>query len=151
MTGVDIAFKLRYIYYAFAAFTGLRREDDRYTIGYLDRGCIFRTDDGFRVRKYVADALRNNGFFVNALSFSYQGMIGNFRKVDGDYQYHIRIYADGRITGHYEAGTIHPIEHMYGYGFRVLTSKEAEDILAVVTICNIGANSSGEIVFSGSE
>jgi len=127
MTISKILFNLRHIAYSVAALSGLRDEPGLYNIGYLDKAFIIRANDRFRVRDSILRNLRANGFFTNVLAYRYQNEILNMRRIDPkdrDYQIHIRIYIDGRVTGHYETTHDHPIEHMYGYGLRPLTTVE---------------------------
>mgnify|MGYP001042375181 CR=1 FL=1 len=76
--------------------------------------------------------LNANRYFYNDLSVSNRNQLGTWRKlVDPDYQIHIRLYANGRVTGHYEAATHHGTDHLRGVGYRPLNKEEIGDLARI--------------------
>lgn len=66
-----------------------------------------------------AEFLHNRGFEPTTLSWIDPGEKINLRKrVDGERQYHVRVFHDGEIRGHYEfAPESRPLAHVMEWGF----------------------------------
>ncbi len=63
----------------------------------------------------------------NLFSHTFKDQIATVRKLseDGKHQYHLRLYSDGWITGHYEMDYyMYQKEHLDGKDLRKLTRKE---------------------------
>tara|TARA_B100000508_G_scaffold60333_1_gene47280 strand:+ start:321938 stop:322354 length:417 start_codon:yes stop_codon:yes gene_type:complete len=69
----------------------------------------------------VHKLLRKEGFYTNRIAFIDPGQVLSMRRLDEekpDWQYHIRIFEDGEIRGHYEkTPEDHPFEHLNNVGF----------------------------------
>ena len=67
------------------------------------------------------------GYQENLFSHTFKDQIATVRKLseDGKHQYHLRLYSDGWITGHYEMDYyMYQKEHLDGKDLRKLTRKE---------------------------
>lgn len=77
-----------------------------FPVGYLKEGIT---------RKECRQYLRESGFERNVIAWVDHGEMISMRKIDPiqpDYHYHIRIFEDGEIRGHYEKmPERHPIDH----------------------------------------
>ena len=94
-----------------------------YDVGYID---VQRLED-------VIEVLHDFRYFYNDLSTTARGQIYTARYlVDHDYQIHIRIYDDGRLTGHFETRTEHPSDHLIGVGYRPLNPMECKKLRIMV-------------------
>ena len=63
----------------------------------------------------------------NLFSHTFKDQIATVRKLseDGKHQYHLRLYSDGWVTGHYEMDYyMYQKEHLDGKDLRKLTRKE---------------------------
>lgn len=71
--------------------------------------------------KDVYSLLKNEGFYTNRIAFIDPGQVLSMRRLDEekpDWQYHIRIFEDGEICGHYErTPEDHPFKHLNNVGF----------------------------------
>jgi len=60
--------------------------------------------------------LKEQGFFSNRIALILQGQVLSMRKLDPekpDWQYHVRIFCDGEVRGHYEmTPEDHSLTHM---------------------------------------
>ncbi len=57
--------------------------------------------------------LRAQRFEDQLFAWVDDGQIASLRKLDGEFQYHIRIFEDGEVRGHYEYAPEHaPIKHL---------------------------------------
>ncbi|MSR78984.1 MAG: hypothetical protein EXS59_02455 [Candidatus Taylorbacteria bacterium] len=83
----------------------------RYLLGRLATKCNI---DEFQ------EYLRNKGFHPVELAWRDPGEIFSMRKIDkGIYQFHIRIFRDGEILGHYEySPESHILKHFLEIGFK---------------------------------
>src|SRR5262249_32990634 len=66
----------------------------------------------------LVNHLVENGYGVNSLAWEDAGEVASLRLSDGfRYQYHIRIFSDGEVRGHYEfTPEAHPWKHYYEEG-----------------------------------
>ncbi len=107
------------LYHQIMLKLAFRREPEEYTICYIN---VHNLDT-------IEKSLHEKLFFCNDLSYRMVEEICNVRKlIDYNFQVHLRIYQDGRVTGHYELRTEHPSDHLHGIGHRLLTYDEKEDI-----------------------
>lgn len=92
-------------------FLGFMKHDERqrYLLGYLKTG-LSRSD----LRAILIKA----GFEDDYLGWVDPSEILNMRKIiNFVYQYHVRLFPDGEIRGHYEFSTeSHPFKHLYEVG-----------------------------------
>lgn len=109
-------------YRAILKRTGKQIEDAQYLVMYVDPDNL----DAIIAR------LHEHNYFYNDFSFRFKGQLYNARKIIGDYQIHLRIYKSGWLTGHYEAKTEHPSDHLIGIGYRLLTHEEKEEIIRML-------------------
>ncbi len=72
---------------------------------------------GQTIQKFVS-SLVNQGFANHFFAWEDDGQIVNLRYVkDFAYQYHIRLFDDGEVRGHYEyTPECHPIQHLKEVG-----------------------------------
>lgn len=81
---------------------------------------------------YPADfyhAIIPQGYQVNYLSTHYPGQIFTTRRLVGDYQYHLRLYYDGTVTGHYEWNyEFETLKHIHGIDCRPLYQDEIKQL-----------------------
>ncbi len=57
--------------------------------------------------------LQSIGFENQIFAWVDDGQVASLRKREGDFQYHIRIFNDGEVRGHYEyAPEVAPIKHL---------------------------------------
>lgn len=71
------------------------------------------------------------GYQENYFSHTFKDQIATVRKLalDGKHQYHLRLYSDGWVTGHYEMDFfIYQKEHLNGKDLRKLYRREKLDI-----------------------
>jgi len=69
------------------------------------------------------------GYQVNYLSTHYPGQIFTARRLEGDYQYHLRLYCDGTVTGHYEWNyEFEMLKHIRGINCRPLYRDEIRQL-----------------------
>ncbi len=86
--------------------TGVHKERQNYLVGFLgDKVSI----------KEVQDYLTEKGFEKAILSWKDPGERLNLRKIDQDvFQYHLRVFNDGEVRGHYEySSESRPFSHIY--------------------------------------
>lgn len=88
------------------------KERQRFEIGFLK--------DGFNIKE-VEKHLASLGFFKEKMAFKDPDEILGMRKLDEEnktFQYHLRIYRDGEVRGHYEkTPEDFPIDHFKEIGF----------------------------------
>jgi len=79
----------------------------------------------------LADHLRGKGFEKYKIAWIDADEILGMRKLDGfPYQYHVRVFSDGEIRGHYEkTPEAHPIKHFKEETFEPRT----EEFLAILS------------------
>tara|TARA_B100000745_G_C20154618_1_gene395639 strand:+ start:8619 stop:9035 length:417 start_codon:yes stop_codon:yes gene_type:complete len=69
----------------------------------------------------VYKLLKKESFYTNRIAFIDPGQVLSMRRLDEekpDWQYHIRIFEDGEIRGHYEkTPEDHPLGHLNNVGF----------------------------------
>ncbi len=93
----------------------------RFLFPYLERTFRFLRTDARQ--EYLIGVVRQpekleahlhlQGFEVQLFAWVDDGQIASLRKRDGEFQYHIRIFEDGEIRGHYEyAPESAPIKHL---------------------------------------
>ena len=59
----------------------------------------------------------------------YRGQIFSVRRLIGEFQYHLRLYDDGTVTGHYEWNyEFDPVSHSKGMDCRNLHQEEIDSI-----------------------
>lgn len=79
--------------------------------------------------KEVHKLLRKEGFYTNRIAFIDPGQVLSMRRLDEekpDWQYHIRIFEDGEVRGHYErTPEDHPFGHLNNVGFENRAEKFA--------------------------
>jgi len=70
------------------------------------------------------------GWGYNATSHTYRGQIITLRKpVPPRYQYHLRFYRDGSVSGHFEVDPLQfPLEHIDAVEIRGLTQSEIDSL-----------------------
>ena len=80
--------------------------------------------------------LKKQGFFSNRISLILQGQTLSMRKLDPekpDWQYHIRIFCDGEVRGHYE---MTPEDHSFTHMKSTNTidkEKELKEMVSDIT------------------
>jgi hypothetical protein len=81
----------------------------RYHLGWLKPG---RSRDDF------LEHLRTKGFGNHFIAWQDSGQVASVRRLDGfGWQYHIRVFTDGEVCGHYEkTPESHPIDHFLEIG-----------------------------------
>ena len=81
----------------------------RYHVGYLKAGKTISALEKF---------LRRERFWPCRVAWSDDGEVLNLRRFNGfQHQYHLRIFRDGEVRGHYEkTPEAHPIDHMNEIG-----------------------------------
>jgi len=102
-------------------FVGLgvvSHEADDYTIGWIAPG---RALEDFLAYLY------QQGFGNNFIAWVDKGELIGLRRPDGfEYQYHLRIFKDGEVRGHYEnTPESYPIKHLAGH----LVEEKRDDFL----------------------
>lgn len=79
----------------------------RYRVGFLKADVT---------AEMVREHLLRNGFFMNRVAYTDPGQILSMRRLDHEFpdrQYHIRIFNDGEVRGHYEyTPEDHPRKHL---------------------------------------
>jgi len=119
MSEYSLIHKLIFYYRDIMNRLGFREEERKYDICYIDMKHIAN----------ILNILQQNNYFYNDLSTRYRNQIYTVRYLVGhNFQIHLRIYNNGRVTGHYEIRTEHPSEHLLGFGYRPLDRAEAEKI-----------------------
>jgi hypothetical protein len=115
--------KMVNLYRQIRKWFGVDVEPSMYNVCYVN---VSRLDE-------IIDALHECRYFYNDLSTTTKGQVYTARYlVDNDYQIHIRIYNDGRLTGHYEARTEHPTDHLIGIGYRPLLRHEYTELRIIL-------------------
>ena len=78
----------------------------------------------------ISERLWKDGWGYNTLSTTHKGQIFTVRKVvPPRYQYHLRFYKDGAVSGHFEVDPIQfPLEHLDGVDLRGLNEEETSEI-----------------------
>jgi len=78
----------------------------------------------------ISQRLWKHAWGYNALSTTYRGQIFTVRKVvPPRYQYHLRFYKEGAVSGHFEVDPIQfPLEHLDGVDLRQLNEEEITEI-----------------------
>ncbi len=110
------------IYRQLMNYLAFREEPEKYTVCYVETGNLW----------WIKRNLHELRFFYNDFSFRMNDEVYNVRKlVDSNYQIHMRIYRDGRVTGHFELRTEHPTDHLKGIGFRALSKDEKNNIIDI--------------------
>ena len=81
------------------------------------------------VRAFVAHCVER-GYGNHLIAWREEGELVSLRRVCGfQYQYHLRIYEDGDVRGHYElTPECHPIRHIKGIGIEDRRHEFYEDI-----------------------
>lgn len=72
----------------------------------------------------------------NYMGYLYKGQIYQCRRLvnGGRYQYHIRFYSDGKVTGHFETAPEYDIsDHLSGIELRIMNKREAERLYNQIT------------------
>ena len=65
----------------------------------------------------------------------YRGQIFSVRKLEGQMQYHVRVYKDGSISGHYEHNyEFHMKSHVSGQGCRTMLASEYAELEVVLGV-----------------
>lgn len=75
------------------------------------------------------------GYQENLFSHTFKHQIFTVRKLDedGKHQYHLRLYSDGWVTGHWEYDYfIYQKEHLDGKHLRKLKPREIRELMAVL-------------------
>lgn len=84
----------------------------RFPLGFLRHG--FSTHE-FRI------LMRERGFFHQPMAFTDPGQVASLRRLDPSnhlFQYHVRLYKDGEVRGHYEKTPEDcPLDHLREIGF----------------------------------
>ena len=80
--------------------------------------------------KDLLNHLQSNGYTNHFVAWKDPGQVLSFRKLVGlKYQYHLRLFTDGEIRGHYEVTPeSHPIAHFLEHGLED-RSQEFIDVL----------------------
>lgn len=92
----------------------------------------------FKLRQLVnVDEIQNrlaeHGWQLHYKGYVHEGQVCQWRKVvnGGKYEYHIRLYEDGTVTGHFsltpEKGFI---RHLFAIGSRSMTKEEANELMS---------------------
>ncbi len=84
---------------------------------------------GLDVRAFVAHCVER-GYGNHFIAWREEGELVSLRRVRGfQYQYHLRIYEDGDVRGHYElTPECHPVRHIKGIGIEDRRHEFYEDI-----------------------
>jgi hypothetical protein len=87
-------------------------ERHRFPLGFLR--------PGFSEKEFLL-LMRERGFFIQPMAFVDPGQALSLRRLDPENprrQYHIRLYKDGEVRGHYEkTPEDHPLDHLREAGF----------------------------------
>ena len=91
---------------------GIVRHDDHYPEG-RQPYVLGKLAPGVTVQDLVADLI-SKGFGNHFIAWKDRGQVVSLRLVDTfKYQYHLRIFEDGEVRGHYEfTPECHPVLHM---------------------------------------
>ena len=80
----------------------------------------------------VSSILKANGFENSICSWKDDGEILSMRKLDDRRQYHVRLFSNGELRGHYEFSPEGaPIKHLLGIGFQQ-SKQYFEDVFSEV-------------------
>lgn len=83
----------------------------------------------------VIDAFRASGFKDECIALNENGQLVSLRRLDDakpDHQYHVRVFNDGEVRGHYE---LTPEDHPFGHwDERVFEERNAEFVAALPSI-----------------
>ena len=87
-----------------------------FSIGQLSEGCTANDFEGHLVKA---------GFEKNILCWVDEGEVLSYRKLENfEWSYHVRLYHDGEVRGHYEKTTeSHPIDHFLEKGMEARTEE----------------------------
>lgn len=103
---------LRNIFVRAGLITPLTMGRHRFPLGFLK--------SNFSPREFRT-LMRERGFFLQPMAFTDPEQILSLRRLDPEnfnFQYHVRLYKDGEIRGHYEkTPEDHPLDHLREIGF----------------------------------
>lgn len=69
------------------------------------------------------------GFQFSPLATHYPGQVFSVRRLAGEFQYHLRLYQDGTVTGHYEWNyEFEMVKHIRGVDCRPLDNGEVQQL-----------------------
>lgn len=85
--------------------------------------------------EWLFSVLANHGWQPHYLGFMYSGQVYQCRKLldRGEHQYHVRIYDDGRVTGHFEVSIEwNWRDHLAGVDLRTMNKAEEVELWAAL-------------------
>lgn len=81
-------------------------------------------------------ALADYGWQPNYIGLIYPGQVYQGRKLlgHGEYQYHVRTYDDGQVTGHFEVTPEWDLKrHLAGADLRTMTPQESDELMVALS------------------
>lgn len=98
---------------------------------YSDRSpfYMFHVNQWPRFERVFYKALIEIGYQYNYLSLQEKGQVMNVRRLTGAMQYHLRLFSDGEVRGHYEYNyEFCPQAHLHGEGLVGIVAGEKRRI-----------------------